>query len=44
MAEILQGKDSLYETPRVDVIEISTADVVRTSPENGGSDNGAWWD
>ena len=44
MAEILQEKGSFYETPRVDVMEVAAADVVCASPENGGADNGDWWD
>ena len=48
MAEkIWRQEDSLYETPRIDVIEMTTSDVVRTSNpdgmESGAGDNGAWW-
>ena len=46
MANVIEWQmtgDSLYESPKVDVIQIAQ-DVVRTSiPEGGGEDNADWW-
>ncbi len=33
-----------YDAPKVRVIKIAMADVIRTSPENGGEDNSDWWE
>ncbi len=50
MKETLKPGNSLYESPTIDVMEITLQDVVRTSPtpdgsvpETGGG-AGDWWD
>ena len=38
----LELENSLYESPKIDVIEITTKDIVRTSlqPDQGGMEGG----
>jgi len=39
---LLEQGLSIYETPKIDVVEIATQDIVTTSPEGGDSFNGGW--
>ena len=38
----LEQERSIYETPKIDVVQITAQDVVRTSPEGGDEWNGGW--
>ena len=50
MKETLKPGNSLYESPTIDVMQITEQDIVRTSPgfddsvgEGGGGANQDWW-
>ena len=50
MKETLERGNSLYESPTIDVMQITQQDVVRTSPTpddfvvEGGGGAGNWWE
>ena len=46
MENFFKKETLYYETPRVEVLTISSNDVIRTSPEQGGEwgDGGDSWD
>lgn len=49
MKDLLKLGYSLYESPTIEVMQIATMDVVRTSPgadestHDGGGEAGDWW-
>ena len=42
--ETLRQGRLMYGAPQISVIEVTTLDIIRTSPENGGQDNEDWWE
>jgi hypothetical protein len=50
MKETLKQENSLYESPTIDVMQITMQDVVRTSPgfddniQEGAGSAGDWWE
>ena len=50
MKETLKQENSLYESPTIDVMQITMQDVVRTSPgfddniQEGEGSAGDWWE
>ena len=50
MKDFMELERSFYESPTIDVMQITEQDVVRTSPtpddfiEEGGGGAGAWWE